>query len=74
MKSFTHKTEKYVMFVQQTATGRWIGQLEDNIKKACDPNKLHTRTHLLDNFGTPEEALNYVGYPVDIVGIPAQLR
>ena len=70
------KTNKKGVFqmVQLLKSGLWLGQLTGNEIVETSKGPHLTRTDfVLDHFKTAEEALDAVGYPVDVVGIPKEL-
>jgi len=72
-KSYSWKTEKYYYQVEQVRDG-WMAQCTDRLCRAADPHGIHHRTHILEVRPTVEAALNELGYPVEILGVPEQLR
>jgi hypothetical protein len=74
MKTFTKKCRKATMYVWQTTSGIWVGQLTGQEWVGTGHGMhLTTTDFILDNFDTVEEALTAVGYPVDLMGVPAEL-
>ena len=68
-----YKTKKYIHFVMELKSGKFLAQLSDNTNKATDPHKLHAKIHILEHTDTVEDALKLVGWDVELFGIPKEL-
>ena len=75
-KSWNHTTAKGIlMIVEQLPSGKWLGQLTgpEIVETSRGPH-LTITDFVLDHYTTAKDALDGIGYPVEIAGIPAELR
>ena len=76
MRLWQHKVnDRLSQTVMELRNGKWLGQLTE-YKYVKTGHAYHYTDDdvVIDQFNTVEEALNAVGYPVDVAPIPEELR